>query len=107
MSPEERKAWERGRGAAPFLDFVCVAGVSLIYLPALLAGVGLQRGSGRTLGLFGAAVLMLPCSPGLLLGLPVGIWGLIVLNNEDVKAALDYQPPEEDRRKSHQRRRRR
>src|SRR5260221_14417428 len=37
-----------------------------------------------------ASVLaMLPCGPAWLLGLPMGIWSLIVLNRQNVKAAFD------------------
>jgi hypothetical protein len=31
---------------------------------------------------------MLPCNPCCLLGLPIGIWALVVLSNEDVKDAF-------------------
>jgi predicted Zn finger-like uncharacterized protein len=36
----------------------------------------------------GTIFAMLPCSPGCLLGLPFGIWGLVVLNRPDVKRSF-------------------
>src|SRR5229473_964363 len=39
-----------------------------------------------------ASVLaMLPCGPAWLLGMPMGIWSLVVLNRQNVKAAFDAQ----------------
>ena len=96
MKPEEQKQWERGRDSAPFFDFLCVGFVSLVYLPVFLGGIALQRGSSRGLGMTAAIMAMFPCSPGFLLGLPVGIWALIVLNNQDVKHVLQHRPRDED-----------
>ncbi|AWM41305.1 hypothetical protein GobsT_00700 [Gemmata obscuriglobus] len=97
VNADQRKQLERGRGAGPVLDFLCVGAISFVYLPVLIGGIALQRGSGRVFGIAAASCSMLPCSPGFLLALPVGVWALIVLNNEDVKAALDFTPPEEER----------
>ncbi|HEY1189062.1 MAG TPA: hypothetical protein VGE74_15515 [Gemmata sp.] len=107
MSPKEKDQFENGRSAAPLFDFLCVGAVSLVYLPVLLSGIALHSGSGRTLGLTAAVCAMLPCSPGFLIGLPVGIWALVVLSNEDVKQVLDHQQPEEEDDRDRRRRRRR
>jgi hypothetical protein len=98
MSPEDQKQWERGRDSAPLIDFACVGAVSMIYLPVFLGGLALQRGSGRGLGMTAAVIAMLPCSPGFLLGLPIGIWALFVLNNQDAIHVLEHKPRDEDDR---------
>jgi hypothetical protein len=40
------------------------------------------------LGLLSGFLAMLPCSPAFLLGLPMGIWTLLVLQNWEVRAAF-------------------
>lgn len=100
---DESKAAKAGEEAAPFLEFVCFSMLSLLYLPAFLGGLALQRGS-DSLASTGAIMLMLPCSPGFLIGLGVGIWALTVLGNVDVKAYLDLQ---KHKAENHNRRRRR
>jgi hypothetical protein len=42
----------------------------------------------RGLAMTSCIVAMLPCSICCLAGLPLGIWGLVVLNSEDVKSAF-------------------
>ncbi len=99
VRPEDRASWERGRVAAPGFQLCCAGVVSLgIYLPVFLGGLRLQQGGGWGLGLTAAIMALLPCSPGFLLGLPVGIWALIVLSDSNVQEAL--------RSRSWQRRRR-
>ena len=61
--------------------------------PALAGGEDLfRRGfllGGAGLALTGCILACIPCcSPGCVLGIPFGIWGLIVLNQEDVKRAF-------------------
>ena len=43
------------------------------------------------LAMTAAIIAIIPCSPCCLLGLPFGIWALVVLNDENVKAAF-YRP---------------
>lgn len=90
MTPAEREQWERGRDAAPLLDLVCVSVVSAIYIPVLVGGITITCRSGRGWGVAGAIFAMLPCSPGFLLGLPIGIWALVVLSNQDVKTVFEH-----------------
>jgi hypothetical protein len=40
------------------------------------------------LAMTGSIIAMLPCSVCCLLGLPFGIWSLVVLNNPEVKEAF-------------------
>jgi predicted Zn finger-like uncharacterized protein len=54
-----------------------------------LGGFKMKSLSGRGSAMLGAIFAMLPCSPCCLLGLPIGIWAVVVLNRDDVKRAFD------------------
>ncbi len=55
----------------------------------LIAAIQMKRLESRSLAMAAAIVAMLPCiSPCCLLGLPFGIWALIVLNDSSVRAAF-------------------
>jgi predicted Zn finger-like uncharacterized protein len=54
----------------------------------LTGGVMMKQLRNYGLAMTGAIVAMLPCSLCCLLGLPLGIWSLVVLNNQDVKDAF-------------------
>ncbi|MFG1924849.1 hypothetical protein [Cryptosporangium sp. NPDC048952] len=76
--------------AAGYLTYTLLAVVSLpVGALILAAGIMLLRGRGRTLGQAGAIAAMVPVTCCFLAGIPVGIWTLIVLKREDVKAVLD------------------
>jgi hypothetical protein len=70
-------------------------GVAFSFL-AIIGGVVVILGAMRMKSLTsygfamaGAIIAMIPClSPCCCLGLPVGIWALVVLMNQDVKAAF-------------------
>ena len=67
----------------------------LISIPlAILIAMGAYRM--RRLELYGLAMFasiaaMLPCHPGFLIGLPIGLWSLMVLLRPEVKAAFRQQ----------------
>jgi hypothetical protein len=44
---------------------------------------------GYSTAIAGCIVSMLPCSCGCFMGLPIGIWCLVVLSHSDVKRAFD------------------
>jgi hypothetical protein len=93
MTRDQQLSWELGRESAPLIEFVGVGGISLaVYLPIFIAGLRIQQGRRWGLGVTAAILAMLPCSPGWLLGLPVGIWALVVLCREDVKKVV-FQIP--------------
>jgi hypothetical protein len=46
------------------------------------------RGRGRLLAMIGAIASVLPCNPCCFVGLPFGIWALMVLNQPEVKDAM-------------------
>lgn len=76
---------QRGREAAPCLQFVA----SLVYVPVLIGGLDLRKGRGRGMGRTAAVLSMLPCSIVFPIGLAVGSWALIVLARHDVRRFLE------------------
>ncbi|MBL8862517.1 MAG: hypothetical protein JNK02_10965 [Planctomycetes bacterium] len=54
----------------------------------LFAGVQMLRGRMWGLAVAGSIVAMVPCWCCCLLGIPAGIWSLVVLNDKDVKSAF-------------------
>jgi hypothetical protein len=81
--------------ALPGVGVMMGFGVIKLALDALTIYAGWQmrllRGWG--LSMAGAISAMLPCSVCCLLGLPMGIWALIVLIDNDVKAAFNGGGP--------------
>ena len=69
-------------------------GVISLALSALVAYAGWQMRQLRNWGLSmaGAIVAMIPCSGCCLLGLPIGIWAIVVLIDNDVKRAFRGGP---------------
>ncbi len=65
-------------------------GLPLLLLIAVMAGCfQMLRVESYSSALTAAIISVLPfCSPGLVLGIPFGIWAIVVLNNPRVKAAF-------------------
>jgi hypothetical protein len=57
----------------------------------IVGAVKMMRLRSHGLATAASALAMLPCGPAWLLGLPMGIWSLVVLNRQNVKAAFDAQ----------------
>ena len=59
----------------------------------LIGGLRMQSLRGRTLAMVGAICAIIPanscCCIGMPIGMPLGIWALMVLTNADVKAAFE------------------
>jgi hypothetical protein len=85
--PGQPSAWPYGILAG--VQLLAAAGAGLTLLAAALAA-SLQRYPLVRLGCFAALV---PWSPGFLLGLPAGLWGLAVLGRPDVRQAFDRAEP--------------
>lgn len=85
------------REALPGVGVWMVASVISLVLSALMIYAGLRMRQLRswTLCMAGSIVAMLPCAPCCILGLPMGIWAVIVLIDNEVKRAFDggYIPP--------------
>jgi hypothetical protein len=62
---------------------------ALCSLVTTIGGMRMRAASNRGLAMTGAILGMIPCTNSCcLIGLPVGIWALVVLSNPDVKAAF-------------------
>jgi hypothetical protein len=87
MSDDEYRNYQRGREAGPFLELCGVGLLTLLVYPlAILGGVRMRQLRSRALAVAGAVLIMLPCSPVFLAGVPVGIWALATLNDPAVRA---------------------
>jgi hypothetical protein len=86
------QAYQRGRAAAPWFHWCLVAVPTLAVYPLVMtAGARMRQLRSRGLAMVGAVLAMAPCSPVMLVGLPVGVWSLIVLADPAVRAAFDGQ----------------
>lgn len=83
------KMYDFGDKLAPLSPLISgLAGVGGLLI--LAGGVQLFRGRGRGLGMTSSVLAMIPCfsSCACVLGIPVGIWALVVLGGADAKAAF-------------------
>jgi hypothetical protein len=86
MGPAQNQAEEIGR----MLGGV-IGGAFGIVMDALviIGAINMLRVGSFGLAITGAIVSAIPCaSPCCILGIPFGIWALVVLNDADVKAAF-------------------
>jgi hypothetical protein len=61
----------------------------IVAIPTIMAGSRMKNLRSHTLSLITAALACVPCTSGCCcLGLPIGIWAIIVLVNPNVKAAF-------------------
>jgi hypothetical protein len=60
----------------------------VLYVVAIVGALKMKNLQSYGLSLASAVIVMLPCSCCCLAGLPVGIWALVVLMNDQVKAAF-------------------
>ncbi len=76
--------------ALPGVGILIGAGIVKLALDALTIFAGYQMRQMRnwTLSMAGSVVALLPCSICCLLGLPIGIWSIVVLIDEDVKRSF-------------------
>src|SRR5688572_3326597 len=83
----------QARDALPGFGVMLGASVVQLVLGGLIiyAGVQMRKVQSWGLAVAGSIVAMLPCLPCCLLGLPIGIWALIVLFDSDVKRAFNGQ----------------
>jgi len=83
------------REALPGVGVWMVINVFNLALSGLMiyAGLQMRKLQSWTLCLAGAIAAMLPCAPCCILGLPMGIWALIVLIDNEVKQAFNGGGP--------------
>ncbi|MCZ6597206.1 MAG: hypothetical protein O7B99_06195, partial [Planctomycetota bacterium] len=79
---EGMPAWIGGLGIVFDLLGLGLAGF-VVY-----GGLQMRKLQGWGIGMTTAIVAMIPCQCGCLIGLPIGIWALIVLNKAEVKQAF-------------------
>lgn len=62
---------------------------SVVGIVTIAGGVKMRKLRGRGLAMTGSVLSMIPCFSGCcIVGLPVGIWALVALNNPDVRAGF-------------------
>lgn len=68
-----------------------IYGVSgLMQIPVILAGIGLMKAKWKSFTFLGAIINVVPCcSSCFLLGIPFGIWALVVLSDPDVRSSFN------------------
>lgn len=89
MDDETFKQYERGRDAAPLLQFCgCLCPAVIVYPLVLVGASRMRQARGYGMAIASAILAMLPCGVAFLLGLPIGIWALVVLMDPQVKAAF-------------------
>jgi len=80
---------ERGADVGRSLSNVCPGIVSTgVYSVVLIGGLRMRSLASHSAATTGAWVAMLPLSPAVLVGLPVGIWALRVLGDPEVQQAF-------------------
>jgi hypothetical protein len=69
---------------------IVVAIISLVIgVVIILGGLKMKQLQSYGLAMTSAILAMIPClSPCCLIGLPIGIWAIVVLNNAEVRAAF-------------------
>jgi predicted PurR-regulated permease PerM len=78
--------YERVLGVALPPMYLVAAAVGVL---TIVGGVKMRNLRGRGLAMTGSVLSMIPCLSGCcIVGLPVGIWALVVLNNPDVRAGF-------------------
>src|SRR5262249_35195554 len=71
----------------------------LIFLKGLVIVVGgwqIEKLQSYGLGVMSCFLAMLPGSPGCLIGMPIGLWTLLVLRRPEVRAAFSTDHPEQE-----------
>jgi hypothetical protein len=84
--------------SGPTVLFMVAIPFLLLQLPVagiiLMGAIKMRRLEMYGLAVTASIVAMLPCHPGFLIGLPVGLWALIVLLRPETKAAFDQHRAE-------------
>lgn len=87
---EMEKQFAQGKNQMQLQNGVQLGIVAALNVLAIAGGFALRGLGSRGLSLAGAIVSLIPCAVGCcpLLGMPAGIWALIVLSRPEVKAAF-------------------
>jgi hypothetical protein len=69
-----------------------VCGLPVLPVPVLIGAFCLHTCRVYPMAMIGCIIATIPCcSPLIVVGIPFGVWGLIALNNEDVKRAFSAE----------------
>ncbi len=73
----------------PYMPGVYIASI-VCGLLVVVGGIKLFNLSGRALPMLGSVLAMIPCTVGCccVIGLPAGIWSIVVLNRPNIRAAM-------------------
>jgi hypothetical protein len=89
MNAADHTTVRRGPISSPFFDFFLVGIPTLAVSSIVIAGgYRMRQVRNRWLGVTAAVLALAPWSPAVLVGLPVGVWVLMVLANPAVRAAF-------------------
>ena len=88
--PTEEERREGTSDRDPTLGPVCclVWVASLVYVPVFRSGLKLWHGRNSESAPLAAMLTLLPASPGVVIGIPVGIWAIIVLHRDGMGEVL-------------------
>lgn len=85
--PGVSDAYYRGQTAAPLIDFFIVAVPTLVLTPVVfLGGLMARRTRSYWLALAGSIFSIVPCTVTCFIGIPIGIWSLVLLLDPEVRA---------------------
>ena len=92
--PELAPAFEAGFAVGTVLSVLFyLVGIALSVV-IVVGGLRLRRLRSRGLGLAAAVLAMVPClGPCCVLGVPIGVWSLVVLSDPEVRRQFEGGPP--------------
>ncbi|MHC4560575.1 MAG: protein kinase domain-containing protein [Planctomycetota bacterium] len=79
---------QEGSGIPGIFGILIVAAGALPGIMTIMGGVNMLKVRSYSLSVTGAIIALLPFAPGFIVGLPFGIWSLVVLFRPDVRAAF-------------------
>ena len=86
FDPAQMMQWVQRLGPVAILLALVMLALGVVII---LGGLKMKQLQSYGLAMTAAIVAMIPClSPCCIIGLPIGIWALVVLNNPEVKSAF-------------------
>lgn len=87
-----------GFGPPPNMTWACATAIIVARLACaplqLIAALGMMQLEKRRLAMLASLVALIPASPAWLVGLPMGLWALVVLRRESMQDAFDARATE-------------
>jgi tRNA A-37 threonylcarbamoyl transferase component Bud32 len=82
------RADARGGPGIPCVFGILIMAAALPGIMIIFSGVNMLKIRSYALSVTGSIIALLPCAPGCFVGLPFGIWSLVVLNRPRIRAAF-------------------